>query len=72
MRSCIKSGIADHWKVELDVRDLGGHLGTTLRGQAVLWLVAVGALPLGFKVKLPMLRLNRPFGSAWRWNFPYY
>ena len=39
VRSCMKSwvisGYDDHWKVDLDVRDCGGHLDTTLRGQAV-------------------------------------
>ena len=44
------------WKVQLDVRDLGGHLDFTMRaragtlcyrvGDATLVVVAVGALPL--------------------------
>ena len=41
------------WKVQLDVRDLGGHLDFTRRAQAG---TAVGALPLGFQVKLGLVR----------------
>ena len=46
------------WKVQLDVRDLGGHLCFTLRARAgtlskrirdaILGVAAVGAFPLGF------------------------
>ena len=55
------SGEDDHWKVELDVTDFGGHLDTTLRGQGdtiagrirkeIVQLAAVGASPLGVKAK---------------------
>ena len=48
------------WKVQLDVRDLGGHLDFTLRAragtlsnrvrEATLGVASVGALPLGFQV----------------------
>ena len=50
------------WKVQLDVRDLGGHLDFTWKaragtlservGEATVRVAAVGALPLGFQVKL--------------------
>ena len=43
----------NHWKVELDIRDLGGHLDTTFRGRTgtvsgrirkeIVQLAAVGA-----------------------------
>ena len=56
------SGDGGVWKVQLDVRDLGGHLDFTYRaragtlshgvGKATVGVAAVGALPLGFKVKL--------------------
>ena len=54
------------WKVQLDVRDLGGHLDFTFRaragtlsqrvGKATVGVAAVGALPLGFQVKLGLVR----------------
>ena len=54
------------WKVQLDVRDLGGHLDFTLRARAVtlskrvreatLGVASVGALPFGFQVKLGLVR----------------
>ena len=54
------------WKVQLDVRDLGGHLDFTLRAragtlsnrvrEATLGVASVGALPLGFQVKLGLVR----------------
>ena len=34
MKRWVISGEDEHWKVELDIRDLGGHLDTTLRGRA--------------------------------------
>ena len=56
MKSWVTSGENDHWNVELDVRDLGGHQDTTLRGQPgtiagstrkeIVRSAAVGALPL--------------------------
>ena len=60
------SGDGGFWKVLLDVRDLGGHLDFTLRaragtlskrvGEATVGVAAVGALPLGFQVKLGLVR----------------
>ena len=60
------SGGGGFWNVQLDVRDLGGHLDFTLRaragtlsnriGEAILGVAAVGALPLGFQVKLGLVR----------------
>ena len=54
------------WSVELDVRDLGGHLDITWRARAgtlskrvknaTHGVVAVFALLLGFKVKLSLVR----------------
>ena len=56
------SGNGSFWKVQLDVRDLGGHLDFTGRaragtlskrvGEATVGVAAVGDLPLGFQVKL--------------------
>ena len=56
------------WKVQLDVRDLGGHLDFTYRaragtlsrrvGEATAGVAAVGALPLGLQVKLGLVRGN--------------
>ena len=53
-------------KVQLDVRDLGGHLDFTLRARAgtlsnrvrdaTSGVASVGALPLGFQVKLGLVR----------------
>ena len=53
------------WKVQLDVRDLGGHLHFTLRGwagtlsnrvrEATFGVASVGALLLGFQVKLGLV-----------------
>ena len=52
------SGVGSFWKVQLDVRDLGGHLDFTRRaragtlskkvGEATVGVAAVGALPLAF------------------------
>ena len=60
------SGEGGFWKVQLDVRDLGGHLDFTYSaragtlskrvGEATLGVTAVGALPLGFQVKLGLVR----------------
>ena len=56
------AGDGGFWKVQLDVRDLGGHLNFTLRAragtlsnrvrEATSGVASVGALPLGFQVKL--------------------
>ena len=50
-------------KVQLDVRDLGGHLDFTRAGtlscrvkEATAGVATVGALPLGFQVKLGLVR----------------
>ena len=66
MKSWVISGEDDQWKVESDVRDLGGHPDTTLRCQAgtiagriwkeIVQVAAIGALPMGFEVKLQILR----------------
>ena len=60
------SGDGGFWRVQLDVRDLGGHLDFTFRaragtlsrrvGGATVGVAAVGALPLGFQVKLGLIR----------------
>ena len=60
------SGEGGFWKVQLDVRDLGGHLDFTYRaragtlsgrvGKATVGVTAVGALPLGFLAKLGLVR----------------
>ena len=60
------SGDGSFWKVQQDVRDLGGHLdftygagaGTLSRrvGEATVGVASVGALPLGFQVKLGLVR----------------
>ena len=59
-------GYGGFWKVQLDVRDLGGHLDFTLRaragtlskriGEATVGVAAVGASPVGFQVKLGLVR----------------
>ena len=66
MRQWDVAGDGRPWKVELDVRDLGGHLDLTCRAragtlssrvkQATQGVSAVGALPLGFQVKLGLVR----------------
>ena len=60
------SGDGGFWKVQLDVRDLGGHLDFTCRAragtlskrirEATLGVASVGALPLGFRFKLVLVR----------------
>ena len=60
------AGDGDFWKVQLDVRDLGGHLDFTCRARAgplsnrvrdaTLEVASVGSLPLGFQVKLGLVR----------------
>ena len=60
------SGDDSFWKVQLNVRDLGGRLdfsrrawaGTLFKrvGEATLGVAAVGSLPLGFQVKLGLVR----------------
>ena len=60
MRQWDVSGDGRPWKVELDVRDLGGHLDLTYRAragtlskrvkEATQGVAAVGALPLGFRL----------------------
>ena len=60
------SGSGGFWKMQLDVRDLGGHLDFTLRAgagtlskrvlEATFGVASVGALPSGFQVKLGLVR----------------
>ena len=60
------SGDGGFWKVQLDVRDLGGHRDFTLRvragtlskrvREATFGVASVGALLLGFQVKLELVR----------------
>ena len=60
------SGDGGFWNVQLDVRDLGGHLDFTLRAragtlsrrvrEATLGVASDGALPLGVQVKLGLVR----------------
>ena len=62
MRHWDVAGDGRPWKVELDVRDLGGHLDLTCRAragtlssrikEATQGVSPVGALLLGFQVKL--------------------
>ena len=70
MRKAMKlwdvSGGGGFWNVQLDVRNLGGHLDFTLRAragtlskrvrEATLGVASVGALPLSFQVKLVLVR----------------
>ena len=66
------SGDAVFWKVQLDVRDLGGHLYFTYRaragtlshrvGRATVGVAAVGASPLGLRLLLSPRRPLVPFG----------
>ena len=66
MKLCDISGDGGFWKVQLDVRDLGGHLDFTFRARAgtlsnrvskaTVGVASVGALPLGFQVKLGLVR----------------
>ena len=67
------SGDGGFWKVQLDVRDLGGHLDFTFRaragtlsrrvGKATVGVTAIGALPLGFLAKLDLVRGK--YHSCW-------
>ena len=60
------SGDGCFWELQLDVRDLGGHLDFIYRaragalsrsvGKATIGVAAVGALPLGFRVMLDLVR----------------
>ena len=53
------SGGGGFGKVQLDVGDLGGHLDFTFRARAGILskrVASVGALPLGFQVKLGLVR----------------
>ena len=70
------SGDGGFWKVQLDVRDLGGHLDFTRRahtgtlskrvGEATVGVAAVGALRLGFHVKLGLVRGGlHPVSPPW-------
>ena len=64
------SGDGGFWNVQLDVRDLGGHLDFTLRAragtlskrirEATCGVASVGALPLGFQVQLSLVRGTPP------------
>ena len=71
MKSWVISSEDDDRKVELDIRDICGHLDTTLQGRPgtisgriqreITQLAADGALPLGFKGKLQILQTkSRP------------
>ena len=66
MKDWVLSDSGDRWSVKLDVRDLGGHLDTTLRHRASTLsgrvsgllgaVLVVMALPLDFSGKLRILR----------------
>ena len=58
MRRWDVSGNGKAWKVELDVRDLGGRAGTLSKRfrDATRGVPAVGALPLGFEVNLGLVK----------------
>ena len=63
------------WNAQLDVRDLGGHLDFTRRAragtlsnrvkEATLGVAVVGALPLGFQVKLGLVRGKYLPAAGW-------
>ena len=58
MEDWVLSDSGDRWSVNLDVGDLGGHLGAALDGRGGLLLariLVVMALPLDFSVKLRVL-----------------
>ena len=69
MKSWVISSEDDDWKVELDIRDICGHLDTTLQGRPGTisgriqkentQLAADGALPLGFKGNFKSCKPNR-------------
>ena len=66
MQEWILSQKEDSWSVKIDVRDLGGHLDTTLRGWsatlatrfvlAITRLLMVAVPPLDFHWKLRVVR----------------
>ena len=66
MRSWVVSDEGHRWSVKLDVRDLGGHLDTTLHGWSstlvsrvrlvIARLILVFALPLDFHGRLRVVR----------------
>ena len=66
MKDWVLSGSGDWWSVNLDLGDLGRHLGTTDRWRATALdgrvglllarILVVMALPLDFAVKLGVLR----------------
>ena len=66
MKICDISGDGRFWKVQLAVTDLGGNLDFTRRAtagtlscrfkEATAGVATVGALPLGFQVKLWLVR----------------
>ena len=66
MRDWIVTDEGDKWSVELDFRDLGGHLDTTFRGwsatlatrvrMVIARLVLIFVLPLDFYGRLRVIR----------------
>ena len=77
MKNWMISGEGEKWSVQLDVRDLGGHLdstkrqrASTLAGRVVIVLsrvIAICAVPLDFQEKLRILRtlcMHAAFGCS--------
>ena len=66
MKGWVLSQEGDQWSVRFDVRDLGGHLDTTLRGWSstlaarvslvISRLVLIFALPLDFHGRVRVVR----------------
>ena len=66
MKGWSVSDTGDNWSVRLDIRDLGGHLDSTLRARAgtlgsrisaaVPWVHSVAVLPLDYCGRLRILR----------------
>ena len=81
MKNWDVSGDCQHWYVELDVQDAGGHLDSTWRARAstlvsrikfaTFQVALVGALPQAFKGKQRVARSKfLPVGSAaWKVQF---
>ena len=77
MEDWVLSGSSDR-SVNLDVGDLGGHLGTTYRRRATTLdgrvrlllarILVVMALPLDFAVKLRVLRTKFLPGALHGWH----
>ena len=81
MKEWVLSQEGDQWSVKFDVRDVGGHLGTTFRGWSLtlaallfLWISMIGRVVRSVFLPAALYRIEASFlasDSLWRASVLY-